>query len=95
MCILFLSAFSFIHYGRENKNAEIGYESAIAAVVKYIFEESGVSDVVVHSRILNVFKKISVLQTTHRRASKRRRNITGKVVEWMENRTEISIRNLL
>ena len=45
-------------------DAEIGYESATAAVVKIIFEESGVSDVVVHSRILNVFKKkISVLQT--------------------------------
>ena len=78
---LILSAFSFIHYGKENKNAEIGYECAIAAVVKYIFEESGVSDVVVNSRILNVFKKISVLQTTHRRASKGRRKITGKVVE--------------
>ena len=63
--------------------------------MKIIFEESGVSDVVVNSRILNVFKKISVLQTTHRRASKGRRNITGKVVEWMENRTEILIRNLL
>ena len=74
---LFLSAFSFIHYGKDNKKAEIGYESATAAVVKIIFEESGVSDVVVNSRILNfrprwitpakicnVFKKkISVLQT--------------------------------
>ena len=46
------------------KNAEIGYESATVAVVKIIFEESGVSNVVVNSRILNVFKKkISVLQT--------------------------------
>ena len=64
--ILFLSAFSFIHYGKTNKNAEIGYESATVAVVKIIFEESrsGVSNVVVNSRILNVFKKkISVLQT--------------------------------
>ena len=32
MCILFLSAFSFIHYGKENENAEIGYVSAIAAI---------------------------------------------------------------
>ena len=62
--MLFLSAFSFIHYGKKNKNAEIGYESATVAVVKISFEESGVSDVVVNSRILNVFKKkISVLQT--------------------------------
>ena len=54
--ILFLLAFSFIHYGKENKNVEIGYETAIAAVVKRIFEESGVSDVVVtNSRILHVF----------------------------------------
>ena len=61
--ILFLSAFSFIHYGKENKNAEIGYESATVAVVKIIFEEFGVNDVVVNSRILNVFKKkVSVLQ---------------------------------
>ena len=66
----FLSAFSFTHYGKENKNAEIGYESTTAAVVKKIFQESGVSDVVVNSRILNVFKKISVLQTAYRRASK-------------------------
>ena len=48
---------------RRIKNAEIGYESATVAVVKIIFEEFGVSDVVVNSRILNVFKKkISVLQ---------------------------------
>ena len=71
MCILFLSAFSFIHYGKENENAEIGYVSAIAAVVKRIFEESGVGDVVVNNRILNVFKKkISLLQTAYRCASK-------------------------
>ena len=71
MCILFLSAFSFIHYGKENGNAEIGCVSAIAAVVKRIFEESGVGDVVVNSRILNVFKKkISLLQTAYRCASK-------------------------
>ena len=39
--------------------------------MKRIFEESGVSDVAVNSRILNVFKKkISVLQTPYRRASK-------------------------
>ena len=45
--------------------------SAIAAVVKRIFEESGVGDVVVNIRILNVFKKkISSLQTAYRRASK-------------------------
>ena len=45
--------------------------SAIAAVVKRIFEESGVGDVVVNIRILNVFKKkISLLQTAYRRASK-------------------------
>ena len=68
--ILFLSAFSFMHYGKENKNAEIGYECITAAVVKIMFEESGVSDVVVNSRILNVFKKISVVQTAYRRASK-------------------------
>ena len=60
----------FIHYGKENENAEIGYVSAVAAVVKRIFEESGVGDVVVNSRILNVFKKISLLQTVYRRASK-------------------------
>ena len=45
--------------------------SAIAAVVKRIFEESGVGDVVVNIRTLNVFKKkISLLQTAYRRASK-------------------------
>ena len=44
--------------------------SAIAAVVKRIFEESGVGDVVVNIRTLNVFKKkISLLQTAYRRAS--------------------------
>ena len=69
--------------------------AAAAAVVKIIFEESGVSDVAVNSRILNVLKKISVLQTAYRRASKAGKKVTGKVVEWMENRTEISIRNLL
>ena len=70
--ILFLSAFSFIHHGKENENAEIGYVSAIAAVVKRIFKESCVGDVVVDNiRILNVFKKkISVLQTAYGRASK-------------------------
>ena len=51
-------------YIMARRNAEIGYESATVAVVKIIFEESGVSDVVVNSRILNVFKKkFSVLQT--------------------------------
>ena len=70
--ILFLSTFSFIHHGKENENAEIGYVSAIAAVVKRIFKESCVRDVVVDNiRILNVFKKkISVLQTAYGRASK-------------------------
>ena len=39
--------------------------------MKRIFEESGVGDVVVNIRILNVFKKkISVLQTAYRRAGK-------------------------
>ena len=39
--------------------------------MKRIFEESGVGDVVVNSRILNVFKKkISVLQKAYRQASK-------------------------
>ena len=43
----------------------------MAAVVERIFEESGVGDVVVNSRILNVFKKkISVLQTAFRRERK-------------------------
>ena len=37
---------------KENKNAESGYESAITAVVRIIFEESGAGDVVVNSRIL-------------------------------------------
>ena len=60
----------FYIHGKENKNPEIGYECATAAVVKRIFEESGVSDVVVNSRVLNVFKKISVLQTAYRRARK-------------------------
>ena len=70
--ILFLSAFLFIHHGKENENAEIGYVSAIAAVVKRIFKESCVGDVAVDNiRILNVFKKkISVLQTAYGRASK-------------------------
>ena len=37
--------------------------------MKRVFEESGVGDVVVNIRILNVFKKkISVLQTAYRRA---------------------------
>ena len=67
-------------------------ESATAAVVKIILEESGAGDVV-NSRILNVFqKKISVLQKalilTYEQG---RRKITGKVVERLENRTEISI----
>ena len=62
----------FIHHGEENENAEIGYVSAIAAVVKRIFKESCVGDVAVDNiRILNVFKKkISVLQTAYGRASK-------------------------
>ena len=39
--------------------------------MKRIFEESGAGDVVVNSRILNVFKKkISVLQKAYRQASK-------------------------
>ena len=66
-------SFSFLVYTlwQGEWNAEIGYESAIAAVVKRVFEESGVGDVVVNIRILNVFKKkISVLQTAYRRASK-------------------------
>ena len=54
---LILSAFSFIHYGKENKNAEIGYESTTTAVVKTIFEESGVSHVVVDSRVLKRLQK--------------------------------------
>ena len=38
---------------------------------KRFFEESGAGDVVINSRILNVFKKkISILQTAYRRASK-------------------------
>ena len=67
--ILFLSTFSFIHHGKENENAEIGY---VSAVVKRIFKESCVGDVAVDNiRILNVFKKkISVLQTAYGRASK-------------------------
>ena len=70
--ILFLPAFSFIHHGKENENAEIGYVSAKAAVVKRIFKESSVGDVVVDNiRILNVFKnKISELQTAYGRATK-------------------------
>ena len=77
-----LSTFSFIHYGKENKNAEIGYEFAMAAVVKRIFEESGVGDVVVNSRILNVLKKkISVLQT----AFKRERKAGGKSLAKLLN----------
>ena len=68
-------------------------ESATAAVVKIILEESGAGDVVVNSRILNVFqKKISVLQKalilTYEQG---RRKITGKVVERLENRNEILI----
>ena len=64
--------------------------------MKRIFEESGVGDVVINSRILNVFKKnISLLQTAYRRASKAGEKITAKVVERMENRTEISIQHLL
>ena len=119
---------------RRIKKAEIGYESATVAVVKIVFEESGVSDVVVNSRILNslrttdVFPVVASLppkigreattgntSAVRRLYSKRlqkedfstanglktceceqgRRKITGKVVEWMENRTEISIPNLL
>ena len=82
MCILFLSAFSFIHYGKANENAEIGYVSAIAAVVKRIFEESGVGDVVVNSRILNVFKKkISFLQMAYRCASKAGEKSQAKLLD--------------
>ena len=45
--------------------------------MKRIFEESGVSDVVVNSRILNVFKKkILVRQTAYRRASKAGGNLS-------------------
>ena len=53
----------------------------IAAVVKRIFEESGFGDVVVNSRILNVFKKkISLLQTAYRRASKPREKSLAKLL---------------
>ena len=82
--ILFLSTFSFIHHGKENENAEIGYVSAIAAVVKRIFKESCVGDVAVDNiRILNVFKKISVLQTAYGRASKaREKSLANLLNEW-------------
>ena len=49
--------------------------------MKRIFEESGVGDVVVNSRILNVFKeKISGLQTAYRRASKARGKSQAKLL---------------
>ena len=40
-------------------------------------------------------KKISVLQTAYRRASKAGEKSLAKFVERMENRTEISIQHLL
>ena len=54
--ISFRSAFLFIHYPRRIKMQKaFTTESATAAVVKIILEESGAGDVDVNSRILNVF----------------------------------------
>ena len=48
-----------------------GNDPPIASVVKKILENSGAHDVEVNKRILNVFKKkISILQTAFKRASK-------------------------
>ena len=50
--------------------------------MKRIFEESGVGDVVVNSRILNVFKKkISFLQTAYRCASKAGEKSLAKLLD--------------
>ena len=60
----------------------------MAAVVERIFEESGVGDVVVNIRILNVFKKkISVLQTAFRRE----RKAGGKSLAKLLNRWKTGI----
>ena len=48
-----------------------GADSAIATIVKRILKESGAGDVVTNSRIINVFKKkISIIQTAFKKASK-------------------------
>ena len=76
--------FSFLIYtiSKENKSADgEGDESPIAAIVKKILEESGARNVLVNKRILNVFKKkISILHTAFKRASKSGGNALKKVV---------------
>lgn len=48
-----------------------GNDSPLASVVKKILEDSGAHNVEVNKRILNVFKKkISILHTAFKRASK-------------------------
>ena len=76
--------FSFLIYtiSKENKSADgEGNESPIAGIVKKILEESGARNVLVNKRILNVFKKkISILHTAFKRASKLEGKALKKVV---------------
>ena len=76
--------FSFLIYtiSKENKSVDGEVdESPIAAIVKKILEEAGARNVLVKKRILNVFKKkISILHTAFKQASKSGGNTLNKVV---------------
>ena len=75
--------FSFLIYtiSKEKKSDDgEGNDPPIASVVKKILEDSGAHDVEVNKRILNVFKKkISILHTAFKRASKSEPNYKLKV----------------
>ena len=75
--------FSFLIYtiSKEKKSDDgEGNDSPIASVVKKILEDSGAHNVEVNKRILNVFKKkISILHTAFKRASKSGPNYKSKV----------------
>ena len=81
-CSTFFFSFLIYTLSKENKSADgEGDESPVAAIVKKILEESGGHNVLVNKRILNVFKKkISILQTAFKRASKSGGNALKKVV---------------
>ena len=75
--------FSFLIYtiSKEKKSDDgEGNDSPIASVVKKILEDSGAHNVEVNKRILNVFKKkISILHTAFKRASKSGPNYKSEV----------------
>ena len=78
---------SFLIYTLSKENQEgDNYESAIAAVVKRILEDSSAGGVLINSRITNVFKKkISTLHTAFKRASKSGGNALKKLVNGWKN----------